>query len=306
MKQRLGILLVCLLCHVFSVSAAAAEIVADEWAYPYMQGAEEAGFLPNTLLQKGKQGISRESFAEISVLFYETVSGKEAPNVTQSVFQDCQSAAVLAAHELDIVNGVAEGAFAPDTILTREQMAIMISRTLDACGVALESKGAKQPFSDISDLSEGVRDCIQTLYEAQVVSGYGDNRFYPARKLTVQEAITAFYLAYSALEGVGAAETPASGEEAVQPEEPATSEEAEIPAAEAEPYEIIAISGKEVALGESSAELKARWGEPTYIDESVYGLERYVYVNDWENFFFVTLSQDKVCEIFTCSPYFSY
>ena len=53
-------------------------------------------------------------------------------------------------------------------------------------------------------------------------------------------------------------------------------------------------------------ELKAVWGNPSRVDDSVYGLERYVYLNGYQDYFFATVQKGKVVEIFVPGTSFSY
>ena len=62
--------------------------------------------------------------------------------------------------------------------------------------------------------------------------------------------------------------------------------------------ETVTVGEKKVCLGWTAAELKAVWGEPDRIDDSVYGLERYVYLNKYQNYFFATMQDGKIVEIF--------
>ena len=71
-------------------------------------------------------------------------------------------------------------------------------------------------------------------------------------------------------------------------------------------YEGIVIDGKTISIGESISQLKQDWGEPDRIDQNSYSLERYVYINDYEHFFMVSVKEDKVAEIFTNDMSFQY
>ena len=75
-----------------------------------------------------KANITREEFAEVVVKAYEKYAGKEASYTDTSVFTDTKNPEIFKAYELGIVNGIGGGKFAPNNLITREQMAAMLYR----------------------------------------------------------------------------------------------------------------------------------------------------------------------------------
>ena len=80
----------------------------------------------------------------------------------------------------------------------------------------------------------------------------------------------------------------------------------EVKVTDAAATETVTVGEKKVCLGWTAAELKAVWGEPDRIDDSVYGLERYVYLNEYQNYFFATMQEGKIVEIFVPGTGFTY
>ena len=66
----------------------------------------------------------------------------------------------------------------------------------------------------------------------------------------------------------------------------------------------VTINGKELTLGQTTEEVKGTFGAPTRIDETVYGLDRYIYTGD--GYFWVTFENDAAVEFFTPSSKFQY
>ena len=66
----------------------------------------------------------------------------------------------------------------------------------------------------------------------------------------------------------------------------------------------VTINGKELTLGQTIEEVQATFGAPTRIDETVYGLDRYIYAGD--GYFWVTFENDAAVEFFTPSSKFQY
>lgn len=289
----------------------AVETNADEWAAQSIEIAYEAGFLPEESLQKAKSQITRQEFGKMAVDFLETVTGQRPQAMQESPFDDCTDADITAAYEAGIIGGIEKGVFGPDRVLTREQMAIMIARTLKVCNIDLTAETKLNPFTDTKELWDSSNLYINQLYGANIISGYDNGTFQPFQKLTTQEAVIAFVRAYRyAQEHI----TPLVPEE--PPMESVTDfENSELPEDE-EPVLVehpdeeemrrVSIGKKEIELGWSPEELKKEWGEPDRIDETVYNLDRYVYLNSYKNLFFVTFEKGKIVEIFIPGKDFTY
>lgn len=329
MKRFAAILLTGILCITAAVpSFAAIETNAGEWAKPSMELAYQEGLLTDAELQKAKSPMSRKDFCKMVMRFLQAATGKEWKATQASPFSDCDDKNVIAAYEAGIIGGVEPGVFAPDRTLTREQMAIMVARVLRTCGVDLTEKAVKNPFTDTATLYASSNQYIDQLYGAGIVSGYADGTYGPFREMTVQEAVVSFVKAFQYSKDAETAspekqETPGESEkyEAETPTEP-EKQEGETPAEQEVPEtkpeepkrevtaaaetETVTVGGKKISLHWTAEELKAIWGEPDRVDESVYGLDRYIYINDYVDYFFTTFQNGEVVEIFVPGTDFSY
>jgi len=291
-----------LLAGILSVSAAipafaAVETNASKWAFSSMEYAYENGIVTEAELQKATSPMSRQEFCGAVMGFLESVTGIERKATIKSPFSDCDDPIVTAAYEAGVIGGVEPGVFAPDRTLTREQMAIMIARTLKVCNLGLEEDAKENPFVDTKNLYDSSNRYIDQLYGAEIVNGYDDNTFGPFREMTVQEAVVSFVRAHRYIM-TGMAYDPDAVVETEQ-------ETAEGTAVQME-TEKVEVCGKPIWLGWTEAELKEVWGEPDRIEISVYGLDRYIYVNDYVNYFFVTFEDGKIVEIFVPGRDYSY
>ena len=254
MKRFAAILLTGILCVAAAIPAfAEVKTNAAFWAVSSMEYAYENGIVTETELQKATSPMSRKEFCGVVMGFLESVTGIERKATIATPFSDCDDPIVIAAYEAGVIGGVEPGVFAPDRTLTREQMAIMIARTLKVCNLDLTEDAKKNPFTDTKTLYESSNRYIDQLYGAEIVNGYDDGTYGPFRKMTVQEAVISF-----------------------------------------------------VSLRWTVDELKAFWGEPDRVDESVYGLDRYVYINEYRDYFFVTFQNGKIVEIFVPGTDYAY
>lgn len=84
----------------------------------------------------------------------------------------------------DWVNGYPDGTFRPDASITRGEFAVMLWRALGEPA----AKG-NSPFTDVA-ADAWYYDAVTALYEADVVSGYGNGTYGPNNRLTREMAFT--------------------------------------------------------------------------------------------------------------------
>lgn len=95
--------------------------------------------------------------------------------------------AVEAAAAAGLVQGMGDGRFAPDDLITREQMAVMIARAAKASGRELPS-GGTLGFGDAKAVSEWARDAVASAAKAGIIKGRTGNVFAPRDKATRAES----------------------------------------------------------------------------------------------------------------------
>jgi len=105
---------------------------------------------------------------------------------------------VFAAYRSGWVRGTSATAFSPDTALTRAQAAVMLVRML---GLNTNNK-AGQSFSDTQ--GHWAQAEIEAARQNGIISGVGDNRFAPDRRVTREEmAVMLYNLLSSGQNGAG-------------------------------------------------------------------------------------------------------
>ncbi len=307
MKRLVTCLLMLLLCFGNSIIAYGDVTTnATAWAVDSMEQAYESGLISEEFLQDAQSNISREAFSEMIIAFCEKITDTDISAKRESPFADTTNPDVIAAYEIGIVGGLDSGLFAPDNSLTREQLAIMLVRAIAFCGLDLTPVARYNDFSDTSTLYETSQKAINKLYGSKILSGDGDGTFDPHRELTVQEAVCALWTAFQYTSDnilsdvIAEAATNAAND----------SDDDEVSLSVADPidliFDLVTIDGIELTLLMDVDDVVADWGEPDRIDETIYGFERYIYLNDYEDYFFVTIDGDEVVEIFTLSPDFEY
>lgn len=85
-----------------------------------------------------------------------------------------------------IVNGVGGGNFAPETSITREQMAVMLYRFCEFKGIKL-TEVTDTTVTDRSEVSDWALEAVEAMYKAGILSGKGSGVFDPKGTATRAE-----------------------------------------------------------------------------------------------------------------------
>lgn len=87
------------------------------------------------------------------------------------------------ARQFGIVEGMGNGIFEPDNVLTREQMAVMLDRILRLD--AMPEAGTHKAFPDVSEeRSPWSFDAISRMSSVGLLAGFPDGNFYPKNSIT--------------------------------------------------------------------------------------------------------------------------
>lgn len=162
--------------------------IAIEYGFSkgYFEGVGNNTFAPN-------RGMTRGEFV--------TVLGRmqhiDTSKYQNSKFSDVNSKAFYATYvnwatEKGIVNGIGNGKFSPNDIITREQMAVMMSKYLKITGKTLQGTG-NVIFKDSSKISNWAKDSVMELARANVINGMEDGTFSPKTALTRAQVAQIIY-----------------------------------------------------------------------------------------------------------------
>ena len=164
---------------------------ASDWAMEELLKAQNANLVPDMLKEKDlTQKTTREEFAEISVKVYEALAKKEAEAVNENPFTDTQNEQILKAYNLGITNGMTETTFEPDSFLTREQAAVMLSRAYEKAFELdkLPEYDAPEPFADDDMISDWAKEAVYYMAANGIITGMDDNMFAPKYTTDEEEA----------------------------------------------------------------------------------------------------------------------
>lgn len=137
--------------------------------------------------------VLREEFAKI------VVEGLNIPKKGSEIgFSDVPTDAwfkqyVDTALSVGITKGMSDEKFGAGLSVTREDLAVMLVRALDALKVNLPDKRDNATFNDAGNISEYAVDAIDRLYKAGVINGTDTNEFLPKKNCTRAEAAVMVY-----------------------------------------------------------------------------------------------------------------
>ena len=166
---------------------------ASEWAVEELNRANKLNIIPNIFNQQDlTQNITRREFAHIAVRLYETITGNTVriQVIPDNPFTDTDDIEVLWAYSYGITNGTSDTTFSPDDLITREQMATMLTRALNKAeidvNVDLENV---TKFADDSDLNDWGRPSVYFMSSKEIIKGVGENKFNALGNAKIEEAI---------------------------------------------------------------------------------------------------------------------
>ena len=169
---------------------------ASSWAVSGLNKAQGYGFITDRIKNNMAGKITREEFAEIAVKLYEVYTGTTAVVGTAS-FVDTTNPEILKAANLGLVSGVGNNRYAPNQLVTREQMATILLKALKVINPSADfSSAGAAPFADDAKIKVWARDGVYYCSKAKIVSGVGSNMFDPEGNATREAAVIVCTRAY--------------------------------------------------------------------------------------------------------------
>ncbi len=200
MKKLLSLFLAFMMTVMTFSAFAAGTYTASDWAKAELTKAEEAGLIPESLLNADlTKPITRAEFAAVSVLLFEKISLRKAEKAGTNPFTDTSDEYVLKAYELGVTTGTSDTTFDPDALLTREQAAAMLTRvykklTVNGWNIAKDgefkleyTKG--EAFADDANISTWAKDSVYFMASKSIINGVGENKFAPQNNASREQAI---------------------------------------------------------------------------------------------------------------------
>ncbi len=163
----------------------------SDWATEELNKSNEAGLIPTIFdSQDLTTSITRLEFAHVAVKLFEKLTNQKVEPYDYNPFVDTSDEEVLKAYGIGITAGTGEDTFDPDVLITREQMATMMTRTLSYAGVDtyvdLENVAK---FADDEEMQDWGKDSIYFMSSVEIIKGIGDNKFGVTGNATREQAL---------------------------------------------------------------------------------------------------------------------
>ncbi|PXX79786.1 LysM domain-containing protein [Dielma fastidiosa] len=164
--------------------------ILNHWAKDDIQ------FMVNRGLLAGTNDVSYSPDAAVSRGTLAAILGRMAnadiSGYTKSSFTDVKKDAYYMGYvewvnTKDIMSGKTSAAFAPDSAITREEMALILFNYTKAMKMNLPAIYAENIFADASKISAEAADAVKQLQMAGILAGKSENRFDPQGIVTRAE-----------------------------------------------------------------------------------------------------------------------
>lgn len=163
---------------------------ASEWAEPELKEASKQNLIPEIFDEANlTKNITRKEFAYTVVKMYEKITGQKAVPIAKNPFTDTKDKEVLKAYNIGITNGTSDTTFSPDALITREQMATMMTRALTKAGKDTSRPESAKLFADDSEFSEYAKDSIYYMSYIEIIKGVGENKFNAKGNASREQAL---------------------------------------------------------------------------------------------------------------------
>jgi len=163
------------------------DVNEDDWYYEYVEELTESKVISGDGTGKFNptDNVTREQFLKMLIEATEIET-----DVAENTFADVKDAwykpYVLKAKSFGIVNGVSDTEFGIGSNITRQDMAVMISRVIEKLGLDV-NKAETNAFADTEKVSGYAKDAVIFMKSIGLIEGY-NNEYRPLDNLTRAEA----------------------------------------------------------------------------------------------------------------------
>lgn len=167
---------------------------SSNWSVSHIEKLKKMEYLNKTLFYGYKENINRLEFVTMLVNLYEYILSSSVSYSHVEGYADINNVNVLKATNIGITKGKGVDSqgkklFKPYDTLTREEMATMLMRTMDALGKQIDNNSTKN-FIDDGNISPWAKVFIYSARYYAYLDGIGGNLFAPKNKVTKEEALT--------------------------------------------------------------------------------------------------------------------
>ena len=178
--------------------AAFSDLNGYDWAEPaikvlatkgILNGKAEGQFAPGDL-------ISREELVKMLVCIFE-IHNNDAKSRFADLDEHWSDSYVASAEKYGLVNGISDDEFGKELAVTREDMAVLCFRFMNAFAIKLDTIETED-FADVKQISDYAVEAVKVMKGANVINGKPDGNFEPKVGCNRAEAAKVVYYIYTA------------------------------------------------------------------------------------------------------------
>ncbi len=164
--------------------------IAGTWAESYIEQWRGRGYLPDAgTLFYPNQAITRGEFAA----YLCNTMDLPAASTTLS-FKDLSSDyvyydALMRAAANGVVKGEPDGCVYPNRSISRQEMAVMMTRAMDSTGISYDTADALAAYADAASVSAWAKDGVSACINSKLMTGRAADRFAPTATTSKAEAV---------------------------------------------------------------------------------------------------------------------
>jgi len=188
------------------------ENTPSSWAEQEVNAAIASEILPWSMRRDYTDVITRSQFCTLIMAMINKVSGvSDSRALLDKIgieyvdcFSDTDSADVIAANLIGIVNGRGNGIFDPQSGITRQEAAKMLASAANLLGI---KTGTAPQFADIDKAADWAVDSVKATASIvsasgkNVMGGVGNNMFDPLGAYTREQSVLTVYRLYDSITG---------------------------------------------------------------------------------------------------------
>jgi len=174
--------------------------ISGNWAKTYIESMVDAGFISGYTdgSFRPMANITRAEFISILIRILQSAKGETLQ--TGHVFNDTSAHwakdYISTAVALSITSGYGNGNFGPNDPITREQIAVMLTKAADSSGSTTATS-----FTDVAKISSWAVSSVAYAAEQGWISGYSNGSFGPQRQATRAEVCALLWRFYQQING---------------------------------------------------------------------------------------------------------
>ena len=171
------------------------DVASTHWAKDAIESLYKAGVISGTGngRMEPDRSVTRAEFVKMAAIAFGLEDAEAKSSFIDVGPEHWSYRYISALADKGIVNGVGESRFNTTGAITRQDMAIIISRIADFKGIKLEKKREAADFSDAAEIAAYASDAIEYLYECGIVNGFEDGSFRPTATTTRAQAAALIY-----------------------------------------------------------------------------------------------------------------